>query len=467
MSLQALIAWLLLFSSLRARPAFALYLFFASISFGSLSLLPPGLTGGLSLTFPTAASAFLILRVGLSQGIPSLVTKAMFRWQALGCLTLFYVIGLFTAGAMPRLFKDATTLFTMRLGNGQFVPERLTPSVQNLTQSVYLGISVLTAGVIAAYAASPERRRTLFNALVTGGVFAVLTGVIDLVGSLSGYSHWLSGFRTASYAMLTEVYVYGNKRVVGFMPEASAYGAATVSFAALLLCLHMTDDHIKVRRSFFWVGAACVVMAALSTSSTAFICLAILAAAYPVVRLSRKDNLPSRISVTYIGLLVYLVVICALAYVALTPELLEPVTALVQRMVIKKVGSDSFEGRMGWNRAALQAFTDTYGLGVGLGSVRTSNFFINVLSSTGVFGTLAFLLFLIIVLTRSSLEVKERVYLRALKASLFVIFAALALSGATPDFGALPSVVFGLIATSALNDDTSRSRKRHDHTPFA
>ena len=62
-------------------------------------------------------------------------------------------------------------------------------------------------------------------------------------------------------------------------------------------------------------------------------------------------------------------------------------------MVLNKMSTESGAERSAWNRQAVQAFIDTYGFGVGNGSLRSSSFPIAVLGSLGFFGTTLFALF--------------------------------------------------------------------------
>jgi hypothetical protein len=69
-------------------------------------------------------------------------------------------------------------------------------------------------------------------------------------------------------------------------------------------------------------------------------------------------------------------------------------------LIFSKSDSDSGIERSSWNSAGLQNFFDSYGVGVGLGTVRTSSFLVALLSNVGVLGTLFYFLFVATVFGR-------------------------------------------------------------------
>jgi hypothetical protein len=70
-------------------------------------------------------------------------------------------------------------------------------------------------------------------------------------------------------------------------------------------------------------------------------------------------------------------------------------------LIFNKSSSDSGIQRDSWNTFALQNFFDSWGFGVGLGTVRVSSFPLALLSNVGVPGTILYLLFVATSLGRS------------------------------------------------------------------
>ena len=91
--------------------------------------------------------------------------------------------------------------------------------------------------------------------------------------------------------------------------------------------------------------------------------------------------------------------------------------------------------------------------------MRTSNFFINILASTGVFGFGLFALFLLRVgiagVYGAQRQPSELV--RGAKLALIVIFTGLFFVGTVPDYGLLTAALFGVIVGVSLS---SRDRVR-------
>lgn len=56
---------------------------------------------------------------------------------------------------------------------------------------------------------------------------------------------------------------------------------------------------------------------------------------------------------------------------------------MVDTVVFQKTSSESYIERSGWTRYGWKAFLATEGWGVGLGSARTSNWYVSILSNTG------------------------------------------------------------------------------------
>jgi hypothetical protein len=71
------------------------------------------------------------------------------------------------------------------------------------------------------------------------------------------------------------------------------------------------------------------------------------------------------------------------------------VADLLHELVLNKMSSSSGIERSSWNTQAIENFLDTYGLGVGNGSVRASSFPIALLASLGFLGSATYALFLL------------------------------------------------------------------------
>jgi hypothetical protein len=85
---------------------------------------------------------------------------------------------------------------------------------------------------------------------------------------------------------------------------------------------------------------------------------------------------------------VWLGLIVALSLYLFDEQFFDPFVRLFEAMVLNKSASGSAEERLYWNVQSLQAFLDTFGLGVGLGSSRASSWPVAVVSQLGIVGAL-------------------------------------------------------------------------------
>ncbi len=85
---------------------------------------------------------------------------------------------------------------------------------------------------------------------------------------------------------------------------------------------------------------------------------------------------------------VWLTLIVVLSVYLLDERIFDPIVHLFETMVLNKATSESAEVRFYWNAQSMQAFLDTFGMGVGLGSSRAASWLVAVLSQLGIVGTL-------------------------------------------------------------------------------
>jgi len=86
-------------------------------------------------------------------------------------------------------------------------------------------------------------------------------------------------------------------------------------------------------------------------------------------------------------------VLGVLYVVLFLPGVVKALSDFVDITVMSKAGSSSGVERMGWNAQGMTNFFDTYGIGVGLGSILASSFLVVLLGSLGVVGTFCYAMF--------------------------------------------------------------------------
>ncbi len=446
MNIATLIALGLIAFCFLRRDNALLYLAFAFLAFGSFSVVPGG------TTVLAAAVAFLLLTVKVftRRGATHELAGAV-RLGAMGLLVAFMLVGVIWAMVVPRVSGGNIFVYPMSVGITSF-PARLQPTSANINQSAYQIISCATALGFYVMARSARFSEVFLRALLWGAAATIITGLADMIGPHVGLSKVLELFRTANYSYLNGVEVLGVTRVVGLMPEASTYGALAVSFGGLLLfCRNAYEGRLK--RWALILGIACLGFAALSTSSAAMLSLAVafailcadLASRLIVERAADKRRALNEI--LFVAAVVFLMAL-SLAIFSGPREL---IWRLVDSAVFKKSLSSSYIERSAWTHQAWEAFLASGGIGVGVGSVRTSNFFINILASTGVIGTGLFALFLarVAIAQVPAPQSQPAELVRGAKLGLIVLFTGMYFVGTTPDYGLMAAALFGTIVGTA------------------
>ena len=451
MTWPAVVAWIIIFAGILPRsPIYLLYIFFGLGAFKSLSVLPEG---SVTLVPQACCGVFLVCKLLYFDGRLLRAFDTAIDPAKLGLLFAFLFYSLFATYVMPRFFAHMVEVVAM---NAQFSwATPLEPAVSNIAQSGYMMMSVGIALVFTLYGESGYFRRHYMRALLMGDFILIATGIADItLGDL------LEPFRNA-YALLTDVEVLGAKRVVGLTPEASVFGSTCVAAAANLIFLRPCFENAKVRNSLVPLAIlGLLAMVALSTSSSGYVGVAVLAMAFAVNWLRRawSPDAPNRDGMKWEAILVLLAVLVFLIVITMTPHALDYVFEMIDATIFKKSQTGSYEERTGWTRVALNAFFATDGLGVGLGSVRTSNWFVNILASTGVIGAALLASFILRVYLRRCRAADPRIreFVTALKFGMVPLFATDALVGTTPDIGVDLASSMGLI-TSLTSSNAAES----------
>lgn len=444
MTIPMAIFWLLLLISLFNDIRFNFFLFFAALPFGDLNIVP---AGAFNVLASSACALTLILRVGLSISMPkSFLPEAvscMVDPKRLGLLFLFVLISVFMTFTTTSLFQGLIDVINVP-GTIDTVALRGT----NYNQCVNVCISFGTVLVFFFFAADARTRRYIPVALLINGCVLAATGLINLVVDTLGLSILLDGFHTTTYVRLLDAEVLGVRRLVGLMTEASAYGGACVACFVTLFFLQFAIEG-RMRILAAGMSALLFVLAVLSTSSTAY---AGLGFSVGVIGLFLAHRAFSRGLIQHFDLAgPAFALMCALlafvAFLALAPGAADYASAMLDATLFEKASSSSYVERMQWNEVAVRAFLASDGLGVGLGSTRASNWFVAVLSSTGIAGFCALFAFLIrILVARAAVDRLTGGLIVALRYTVVTVIFLSALAATNADFGVGFSAIMGLLA---------------------
>lgn len=373
---------------------------FLSVAFGSTAFATLPALGGASPLIYTLLAILVILatiaRRDLSRQVRTVFVVQPACWLAVGLL--IYVL----AGAyiLPRLFLgDALVYVVSRKSDGTsgvfIVP--LLPQSMNMTQAAYMALGLLTFIAVSISLLGMRRLEDVRMALLGWVVLILASGVLDLVAGSVGLGDIFEPLRTASYAMMTADThaVAGFKRINGLFSEAAAYASVLVpSLAFAVAYWRVTGGAFAL--ALVLVGSALLV---LSTSTTAYVTAA-LCGIWLALGILREMVWRLRVRAPDLVLLGFVVVAAAggLALYIVNESFFAPMVRLLDLMVFSKSTSDSALERGAWNAQAMRAFIDTWGLGVGIGSTRTSSWAVAVISHLGVPGALLMLAMVLLML---------------------------------------------------------------------
>ncbi|MEM5341673.1 hypothetical protein [Paraburkholderia azotifigens] len=378
-----LIGLLVLYTSFRgaiyAMAVFSLFACTLALGLGSIGIMP----AQLFLIF------FALRAFNLSGGRG--ITDAFAMDKAgfwLLCTTLWGVAG---AVILPRLLQGSTLVFPVDRGiTGVAMLQPLGPVSGNLSQAIYC------VGDLAVYACMVAflKYRGAYRALASG-IFLltcldVSAGVIDFVTHAAGLDV-MSVIKTASYADLSGEELGGLVRITGTFAETSAFSSFTLPLFVFCLNLWLLGYRPKMAGLLAIATGTLLLM---STSGTAYVGLA----AYMGVQVFSR---PGRVSPGALERQQRMWIIAACAgvlgtlYVLLfMPGVAKALTDFVDTTVMSKADSSSGIERMSWNTQGVTNFLDTYGIGVGLGSIRASSFVVVVLANLGAVGVICYGMFL-------------------------------------------------------------------------
>ncbi len=309
-------------------------------------------------------------------------------------LAALVVYGVASAVFLPRLLAGWTNIIP--LGDSQYAvssaPVPLGPVSSNFTQSVYMVGNLVCFALSAAVASTEAGLRKLAVALLAYAGGNVLFALLDIATFAVGAQWLFDPIRNGQYTLHNEETIAGLKRIVGSFTEASAFARSTLGALGFSATLWLCG------RYALWSGPLAVasfLLVVLSTSSSGLVALAPALVLLYVTLLFHAGIDPRRPFALAVIIITPLLAIAAVLLVMIN----EPVLAIVQNyldiLIFRKSSSDSGIERGAWNINGLRNFVESYGLGVGLGTSRTSSFVIALISNVGVLGTLFYFAFIL------------------------------------------------------------------------
>jgi hypothetical protein len=353
---------------------------FASLPFGATAFITLTGLGGSSPLIYTAFVLMLVLAIALRPGsIHKIGTSFGRHWLPWLILALvIYVVG--SALIFPQLFAGQAMAFVPIQGVVTELP--LVSVSGNITQPAYFALGALCFFSFYAFLRKPAGIAVVGTGFLVFAAVQVTLGAIDFGSKLTGLGDVLAPLRTANYAMLTDTQAFGFWRITGGYSEASAFAGTSVACLAFVFTYwRATGSRVALVLTLALLG-----LLLMSTSSVAYVALALL-----TLFVSTKvlfSFLANRLTGRDIEIIVLITVGLTLIFVVYlaNEKLLDPFAILLDEMVFEKLSSSSGVERTYWNTKSLESLTDTYWLGVGMGSSRSSSWVISVLSQLGIIG---------------------------------------------------------------------------------
>lgn len=436
--------WLLVRGTVLAMLLFVMTM---SLLSGSAAFVLTGGLGGSSVPPASAALVFLVLRCLIPEDRGDPAKGDAVRSNVM--LIAFAVYGALTAYILPGIFAGTISVTPLRPipSDDPFATFPLAFSSQNITVSVYL-LGTMAGAICAHFAlrapGAPARfaRMAAIVAIAHAGV-----GFISVAVAGTPAAGVLEFFRNGSYAQLNQT-VQGMVRMNGIAPEPSGYASFGLAYFILVTELWIRD--VDARWTRF---ASCFLLAALltSTSSAAYIGVG----AYAIVAGLRMLAFPASVSglkVLAIGVIGMVGAIGVILVLLLEPLLAETIGRVASRILFEKQDTLSGMQRLMWAKQGWQAFWASGGLGVGVGSFRSSSLLTAILGSTGIVGVATFAAHMLRVWQpfrqstyQPSESLTERVGVAASWTALVMLIPASA-TASSPD----PGLTWGILGGVAL-----------------
>ncbi|MBZ5762962.1 MULTISPECIES: hypothetical protein [Rhizobium] len=295
------------------------------------------------------------------------------------------IYGLISAYFLPRLLEGATQI--VPLGSTVYGETRstvpLTTVSSNLTQSVYMVGNFICFTITVAVASTHRGFNSLVAGLLACSVLIVVFAFLDIATFSTGTQAVLSFMRNARYTLHTDEQVAGVKRIVGSFTETSSFARTALGTFAFCTTLWLCG-----RRPFLTglTGLISLILVVLSTSSTGLAGAPVILVLLYVTALSLSGRQKTRSLTTAAIIFLPIIMLAVCLWVAIDPVLSKIVYNYADLVVLGKASTDSGIERNSWNALGIKNFVDSYYLGVGLGTARTSSLLLALLSNVGLPG---------------------------------------------------------------------------------
>jgi hypothetical protein len=381
-------------------------------------------------------------------------------------LVLLVLYELLTAYIFPRIFQGEIQVYVVDRGAFSGVAlQPLKPVSTNLTQSLY---SIL--GILAFYATSrlnhsTERLINFRNSVLVISCLDILAVFIQLGESYLGLPPILSAVRNADYAMFSNYEMGGLIRLQGTFPEASAFSSFTLPLFAFAFTLYR-HKAIPLYSGTLAIFIFCLLL--LSTSTTTYFSLGLYLITIFFSFIGQAFSKGSQVKIGKVGGIVWLFLVLICLSFLINPDLITRIFDFFDLTLFNKLESSSGKERSAWNWQGVSNFIETYGIGVGFASNRSSNFFVALISNVGILGTSLFVAFIwktSLSPTGAPCSPESQIIIAAKNALLISSFSLFA-SSSFADPGMF-FYVFAAVATAGSNLNSNLNLKKKSEPGLA
>lgn len=295
-------------------------------------------------------------------------------------VVIFWGWCFFSAFVMPHVFAGTLVSVPRAGGDEEFAP--LTWSLSNLAQAGYLSLNVLTLVYALCSVRSLKQSKQLLSGLYIGMLLVIVIGYAQFIADKSGLSFPYDTLNNnPAYAQGSEQDLGAIRRVNSTFTEPSNAG----SFLASVTC-GLLASYFSGKRG--WASALMLLAVTttlfLTTSTTGFASLAIglVILFFYYFNPWRDRSHGHKLSFRTVGVVlgVFLIIGAVLLF---APDLMDAIAS----QTVEKGETYSFWVRLANEIHSMELVLETYGLGVGMGSNRSSGLLPTMLSTVGFIGT--------------------------------------------------------------------------------
>lgn len=392
--------------------------------FGATAALALPAAGGVGVAPAYVMLGFLVLQIVISRRVADMLLAPLHVPGGV-CLTFLVGWGALSAVFVPRLFEGVTQISSLDRSSSGVVTEgyeSLHSVSGNITQTGYAVAALIGFSAMILLLRTERGYEKFQRAMIILALLTALSALLDLLGFYVMGFDPLSIFKTAGYVVFNETELAGMKRISGTFSEASSYASFSLVLCAFCFELYLQGVKKKLMR---FVCIMLLLFLLLSTSTTAYTALliySVILMTHAGLRMFSRAEM-NRFSVVGGSLLALIFTVVFL--VMLSPLVHDRVNELLYTVILTKGQSESGVARAMLNANAWQAFVDTWGVGVGLGSSRASSYVLVLLSNIGIPGVVLYCLWLSRIFTAEKNPTLPTNVAATVSASRWAIVAAL------------------------------------------